>query len=182
MAPSARRPPPPVPLLELARFEAFTLGFRLPEGWRSGVLDPASTARAGSVWSVSSESVGLILVRRRDDREGELRDFLRSTLEMLPVVLGRQEMRTVLVLPGDLQMVEGSWYTEGVFQVSDPEWPWIQGEHRFAVQAFGALGEQHALLISWRAVSDVWDVSFDTGPSWEQIRHWLDRIKRGYRP
>lgn len=157
------------------------LGFRLPEDWTSGLLDAGTTRQSGSLWATSRELVGMILLQRRDDRSGSLLDFLRTTVDLIPVALARTG-RTIQVLPGQEERVGEEWRIRGVFRVEDPEWSWVGGEHRFALVAFTARGEQHALLASWLATTNIRGAPVELALPWEMVESLLERVAGSYYP
>jgi len=166
---------------QAAREPSLGVGLRIPDSWQWGRWGEGAGREEGSLWCMDAESVGMLIVRRQDDRPGSLEAFLLATLESLPVVLAREE-RSVKVVPGEIQNVEGSLYAEGHLSVRDPRWDWIDGRHRFVFQAFGARGEYHGLLVSWLSETGIRGRSVVLEPDWSRLRDWLDRAKSGYRP
>lgn len=179
--PVRQGPPAAVPLDRIVLRDQLHLGLRLPAAWRAGLLDPGSTAQQGSLWAASTKSVGLVLLRRRDDRSGTLREFLQTTVDLLPVALGR-EGRTVQVIQESVRRAGQEWEARGFFRVEDREWEWIDGEHRFAIRAFPARGEHHAILVSWRATGSVKGVPLDLQTPWSLVEALLDRASSAYYP
>lgn len=171
----------PVPLDGLVRIDEAQLGLRLPSGWSWGMLDESSGVRSGTLWAVPSAGVGMVLVRRRDDRVGRLDEFALGSLEMLAAVLGR-EGRSIQVLPGPLERDREEYRLSGEFTVRDPEWPWIEGSHRFQLAAFAARGEQHILVVSRRAVRMIDGVPISPAPLEENVAGLLVRARSAYRP
>jgi hypothetical protein len=169
------------PLDTLVRADELHLGLRLPRDWAWGELGVAVTDQAGSLWALPAGPVGMILLRRRDDRVGEIAGFARDSLEMLAAVLSR-EGRTVQVLPEPVQADRDELNIRGVFIVRDPEWEWIEGTHRFLLTAFSAVGEQHVLLVSRLAATTINGVPVEPAPRWETIELLMAGVRRAYRP
>jgi hypothetical protein len=157
------------------------LGFRLPGNWVSGLLDPGATRQSGALWATSRELVGMIILRRRDDRTGSLLEFLRTTVDLIPVALARTG-RTIQVLPEQEERMGAEWRIRGVYRVEDLEWSWIDGEHRFALVAFTARGEQHVLLVSWLATTNIRGAPVELALPWEMVERLLERVSSGYYP
>jgi hypothetical protein len=169
------------PLEILVRADDLHFGLRLPRDWAWGVLGAEATDQAGSIWALPAGPVGMILLRRRDDRTGELAGFARDSLEMLAAVLTR-EGRTVQVLPEPMQADRDELRIRGVFTVRDPEWAWIEGTHKFLLTAFTAVGEQHVLLVSRLAATSIDGVPVEPAPGWGTIEHLMAGVRRAYRP
>ncbi len=166
---------------EVFRRDDLRLGLRVPAAWEAGLLDPGSTAEQGSVWAATTRSVGMVLLRRRDDRSGSLQEFLQTTVELLPVALAR-ENRTVQVVQERERRAGNEWTTRGTFRVKDRDWGWISGEHRFMILAFGAVGEQHAILVSWLATPESQGMSLELTTPWQLVERLLSRAGSAYTP
>ncbi|MFO7769162.1 MAG: hypothetical protein R6W82_09460 [bacterium] len=177
-----RPAPPMVPAhIRAVRAPRLSVGLRIPESWQWGRWGEEVTREDGALWSMDTESVGMVLLRRQDDRTGTLREFFQAALESLPVVLAGKD-RSVKVVPGEVQNVEDSLYSEGHITVRDPRWDWIAGRHRFVFQAFRARGEYHGMMVSWLSETDIRGRAVVLEPGWERLRRWLDLAKSGYRP
>ena len=169
------------PHTRAVREPGFGLGLRIPESWEWGRWGEGAGRDRGALWFMDAESVGTLMVRRQDDRTGTLEEFFLACLESLPVLLAGED-RTVKVVPGEVQNVEGSRYSEGYFSIRDSRWDWIDGSHRFVFQAFRARGEYHGLLLAWLSETEIRGHTVGLEPDWQRLREWLDRAKSGYRP
>jgi hypothetical protein len=172
---------PAVALDRVVLRDDLRLGFRVPSDWESGLLDHGSTPQQGILWVATTRSTGMVLLRRRDDRSGPLRELLQTTVELLPVALAR-ENRTVQVIQEGEQHLGNEWAARGVFRVQDPEWGWISGEHRFMILVFGARGEQHAILVSWLATPDVKGMPLGLTTPWNLVERLMERASSAYYP
>ena len=166
---------------ELFRSDELRLGLRLPIAWEADLFDPGSTAEQGRIWAASTRSVGMVLLRRRDDRAGSLQEFLQTTVELLPVALAR-ENRTVRVLQEGEQSIGNEWTARGTFQVEDGDWDWVSGGHRFMIRAFSAGGEHHTILVSWLATPHAHGVRLDLETPWHLVEDLLSRASTAYIP
>lgn len=171
----------PMPFDLLVRLDEVQLGLRLPAGWSWGLMGGGAEVRSGTLWGIPTAGVGMVLVRRRDDRVGRLDDFASASLEMLAAVLGR-EGRSIQVLPGPLEQSGEEYRLTGEFTVRDPEWPWIEGTHLFHLAAFTARGEQHVLLVSRRGVREIDGVPVSPAPLEELVAGLLVRARGAYLP
>ncbi len=169
------------PLETLVRADDLHLGLRLPRDWAWGVLDADVTDQAGSLWALPAGPVGMVLLRRRDDRTGDLAGFARDSLEMLAAVLTRAG-RTVQVLPEPVQVDRGELRIRGEFTVRDPEWAWIEGTYKFLLTAFTAVGEQHVLLVSRLAETTINGMPVVPAPRWDVVELLMSGVRRAYRP